>query len=232
MKTHGAIRRCTAIAGALCAAGLITAGPALAATSVSVRVEGLTRTLLPAKTITAPASGSVTEGGTPAGQCPADTAAGALNVATHQKWGGSYSKGLGIEVNSILGTSYSYAQGDYWSIFVDNHYAEKGICDLTLHNHEQLLFAPYPSKGKTFPIVLKAPARASVGTPFRVRAYYYPGQGSATKPIKGVSLSGASGTTNAQGVATVTATRAGTLRLVGSAKGYIRSAVDSVTVGS
>ena len=226
------LRRPLACSGALIALGLSCAGPALAGTSVSVRVEGLTRTLLPATTVSAPSSGSITKGGTPAGQCKADTAAGALDAATHDKWGGAYSKGLGIEVDNILGTTYSYAKGDYWSVFVDDRYAESGICGLTLHAGEQLLFAPYPSKGKTFPIVLTAPAKASVGTPFEVKAFYYPGQGNTTRPIKGVSFSGAAGTTNAQGVATITPSSAGTLKLVANATGYIRSALDTVTVGS
>ena len=78
--------------------------------------------------------------------------------------------------------------------------------------------------------MLSAPAKASVGTPFQVKAFYYPGQGKATKPVKGVSFAGASGTTNAKGEATVTASRAGTLELVGSATGFIRSAADTVTV--
>ena len=61
------IRRTLALGSALVALSLIFAGAAVAAgTSVSVRVEGLTRTLLPT-TVVHTHSGSITKGGTPAG---------------------------------------------------------------------------------------------------------------------------------------------------------------------
>ena len=230
------LRRLSAIAGALSALGLICAGSALgagstgAAPSVSVRVEGLTRTLLPARTVRAPSSGSITKGGTPSGSCSSSTAAGALDVATRHNWNGTYSSGLGIDVSSILGQTLSYAHGYYWSIWVDNRYASAGVCGLKLHGGEQLLFAPYPAKGKVFPIVISAPKKATAGRSFRIRAYYFPGAGTQTKPIAGVSFAGERGKTNARGVATVTATRTGKLKLTGSRTGYIRSAPQTVGV--
>jgi hypothetical protein len=223
------------LTGAIVALALICAGTALAAgTSVSVRVEGLKRTLLPATTVRTH-SGSVQKGGAPSGACQASTAAGALDVATKNKWNGTYSasSGLGIEITQILGERHVYSpHGYYWSIFVDNRFATAGICGLKLHTGEQLLFAPAPAKGSISALVLKAPRTATAGKAFKVKAFYYPGAGNATKPVAGVTFTGASGTTNKQGIATLTAKQTGTLRLTGSAKGYVRSALATIKVAS
>ena len=51
----------------------LLAAPAFAApTKVSFRVEGASKTLLPAKTVTVPTSGSITKGGTPKGSLPGE----------------------------------------------------------------------------------------------------------------------------------------------------------------
>jgi hypothetical protein len=97
---------------------------------------------------------------------------------------------------------------------------------------DQLLFANVPAKGAPeFPIVISAPAKATAGTSFQVKASYYPTKSNTAKPLAGVSFKGVKGTTNAKGVATVTATKTGKLSLVGSKAGEIRSAVATVAVG-
>jgi hypothetical protein len=218
------------IAVATAAVSLAATAPALARTSVSVRVEGATRTLLTQTTVTPPAGGSITKGGTPPGKCKANTAAGALDVATHHRWGGAYGS-FGIEVNEILGTTLDDKTA-YWGFFVDDRFASKGVCDTPLKPGEQLLFARVSLKTKQtpLPLVLKAPATATVGTPFTVRAFVYPGKGSATKPVAGIRFSGMHATTDAKGIATLTATHAGRLSLIGSGAGVIRSAAATVVV--
>ena len=221
-----------AVAAAPVAAALLAA-PAFAGaqTKVSFRVEGVSKSLLPAKTVTVPSSGSITKGGTPTGTCPANSAAGAFNVATGGNWSGTYSSGLGIEVTKILGESGIYSKGHYWEFFVDNHAASVGICDQKVKSGDQLLFANVPAKGAPeFPIVISAPAKATAGTSFQVKASYYPTKSNKAKPLAGVTFKGVKGTTNAKGVATVTATKAGKLSLVGSKSGEIRSAAATVTV--
>ena len=42
-----------------------------------------------AKTVAVPTGGSITKGGTPKGTCPANSAAGAFNVATGGNWSGT-----------------------------------------------------------------------------------------------------------------------------------------------
>jgi hypothetical protein len=220
-----------AAAGAPVAVAALLAAPAFAGaqTKVSFRVEGASRTLLPATTVAVPAGGSITKGGTPKGTCPANTAAGAFNVATGGNWSGTYSSGLGIEVTKILGETAVYAKGHYWEFFVDNHPASVGICDQKVKAGDQLLFAAVPAKGAAeFPIVLRAPSKATVGTSFRVTAYDYRGSSSAKTPLPGVTFDGY--TTNRKGLAIVTADAVGKLSLVGSKKGEIRSAAATVVV--
>jgi hypothetical protein len=219
-----------AAAGIPVAVAAVLAAPALGAGSkVSFRVEGATKTLLPATTVAVPTSGSITKGGTPKGSCPeAGTAAGAFNAATHGDWTGK-DFSFGIEVNSILGESVNN-RSRYWELFDNNHVANAGICDLKVKGGDQLLFASVPTRGKQYPIVLKTPSKATVGKPFEVKAFYYRGASAATTPIPGVSFSGVKGTTNVKGVATVTATKAGKLSLVGSKLGEIRSAAAAVVV--
>src|SRR6201999_3462415 len=112
-------------------------------------------------------------------------------------------------VTKILGETGIYSKGHYWEFFVDNRAASVGICDQKVTSGDQLLFANVPAKGAPeFPIVISAPATATAGTPFQVKASYYPTKSKAAKPLAGVSFTGVTGATNAKGVATVTAKQA------------------------
>jgi hypothetical protein len=214
-------RRNIALAGATAALSLLTTGSALAAgPAVSVRIEGLKKTLLTAKTVHGE-SGSITKGKTPAGVCPGNTAAGALDTATHNNWAGTYSSGLGILVTKILGETQVYKpKGHYWGIWVNNQVASSGICGIKLHKGERLLFAPVPASGSVSLTGIKAPAKASRGKSFTVKVLSYNAKGHST-PLSGAKIDGV--TTNAKGVATITARHTGKLKLTASAKGYIRS---------
>jgi hypothetical protein len=240
------IPRTSAVGGALAAVCLLTAGVAGAAApsnhrglraavsratgagsrspAVTVRIEGLHHTLLAARTVRAPGSGSITKGHTPAGACRSRSAAGALDVATHHHWKGTYSNGLGIEITSILGETHVYsAHGYYWGIWVDNRFASAGICDLRPHRGEQLLFAPAPGTGSSYPIVLTAPAHVTAGVAFTVKARYYPGSHGASKPLAGVSITDGAAVTDASGATTVTVPSSGKVRLTATRSGYIRA---------
>jgi hypothetical protein len=216
-------RRISAVGGVTAVLGLVVAASALGAgPGVSIRVEGLNRTLLPA-TVVHGESGSITKAGAPAGSCPGSTGAGALDVATHHTWGGSYSSGLGIEITNILGETHKFSpNGFYWGFWVNNRFASVGVCALKLHAGDQLLFAPAGAKKTPFPIILSAPGHATTGHGFKVKATFFAGSKGAAKPVSGVSITGG-GVTNKQGVATVTADKAGKLKLVASRTGYVRA---------
>ena len=123
-----------------------------------------------------------------------------------------------------------YSKGHYWEFFVNNHAASVGICDQKVKSGDQLLFATSrPRARPEFPIVIKRPRqgdRRHARSRSR-RATTRPSPSKA-KPLAGVSFTGVKGTTNAKGVATVTATKAGKLSLVGSKSGEIRSAAATV----
>ena len=112
---------------------------AAAAPKVTVTVQGRTKTLLAATTVQ-PKSGWITRGGAPAGKCPADSAQGALNVATHGNWKGSWSASYHeYYITGILGdneTSKKY----YWGFYVNGKAASKGACDVKLKAGDKLLF--------------------------------------------------------------------------------------------
>jgi hypothetical protein len=124
-----------------------------------------------------------------------------------------------------------FSSKDFWSIWVDNKFAPAGLCGLKLHHGEQLLLAAVPDTSNGFPLVLSAPSRATIGHPFQVTGTYF-GQTGKKTPLAHARVTGRgiSATTNAHGVATIGASKAGTLVLKASAPGYVRSAPDRVRV--
>lgn len=219
-----------ALAAAPTAVAAASSGSSATGTTVSVRVEGVKRALLLPTTVRTH-RGSITTGGTPAGTCPATDAAGALDVATHHRWNGTYSSGLGIEVTQILGETDKYSKhGHYWEILVNNKAASTGICGLMLHAGDKVLFAAVPATGTVYPLTLSGPSKVTAGKAFTLRVSAYNAKGVA-KPVAGVHVSGASHASNARGLITVTESHRGTARFTASGTGYIRSAPVAVKVG-
>jgi hypothetical protein len=216
------------------ALGVVSA--ALAASSgpkITVRIEGAKNTLLPTTTAQVPGSGSITVDGAPAGKCPADSAAGALNVATKGSWGGSWSsKYDDYLITRILGDTESGTKA-YWEILVNNLAASTGACEIKVDAGEQLLFAVVPATGKGYPLVIKAPTTATAGSSLKVTVDAVNGKGVAV-PLAGATVSGggATATTNTQGVAALAVKHAGTLSLGASETGYIRAATVTATIAA
>ncbi|HSC04701.1 MAG TPA: DUF4430 domain-containing protein [Solirubrobacteraceae bacterium] len=129
-----------ALLGAL-VLSLAVSGVAAAARSgpaVSVQVKTLNKTLLKATGVHGE-KGSITKGKTPKGKCPGASAAGALDVATHGRWTGTYFASVsGIFVTSILGVKPP--GHDFWELVVNGKPASTGICSVKLHPGERLLF--------------------------------------------------------------------------------------------
>ena len=116
-------------------------GVALAAGSgpaVTVQIKSLNKTLLK-PTAEQGQKGWITKGGTPKGKCSGNSAAGALNAATHGKWAGKYFASVGgIFVTSILGVKPTGS--DFWSVFVNGKSSSLGVCQIHLRGGEKLLF--------------------------------------------------------------------------------------------
>ena len=105
--------------------------------SVSVTIKTATKTL---RQVTVHGEkGSITKGGTPKGKCSGNSAAGALDAATHGKWTGKYYSSVpGIFVSSILGVKPTGSH--FWGLFVNGKSSSKGICDVKLKAGEKLAF--------------------------------------------------------------------------------------------
>ncbi len=214
-------------AGTVLAAGL-TAAPVLAAANgptVSVRVEGLNGTVLAAKSVNVPASGSITKNGIKSGLCPADSAQGALQVATGGRWKGTwYASYKEYLVTGILGIAPN-AKRDYYEIFVNNVSASAGLCEIKLKAGAQLLFAVVPTAGKAeTPLAVTTTV---AGTKVTATVIGYSAKGKES-PLKGATLKlgKTTVTTAANGTATLTAPSKRTT-LVATAPGHIR---DETTV--
>jgi hypothetical protein len=217
-------RQFAALGGVAAILALAITAPALGAgASVTVRVEGLKHTLLPA-TVAHAESGSVTRAGATPGACPGKDAIGYFDSATHHKWGGSFSSGLGVEVTTVLGETHKYsAKGFYWGLWVNGKFASAGLCSLKLKPGDQLLLAPAPGSVTTFPILLSAPATAKVGQPFVVKASYFKTAKGKAKALAGVKVTDGVKTTDTHGATTVTASKPGKLTIVATEKGFIRA---------
>jgi len=122
------------------AIALAASGVALAAGSgpaVRVQIKTLTKTLRQA--VVHGEKGWITKGNTPRGKCGGNSAAGALDAATHGKWRGKYYASVGgIFVTSILGVTPK--SPDYWGFYVNGKSSSKGVCEVALHAGEKLLF--------------------------------------------------------------------------------------------
>lgn len=194
-----------------------------AGTKVTVRIEGRTRALL-APTVVQTHSGSITKGGAPSGVCPASSAAGALDVATHGRWTAKFYTSFGdYFLQSILGDS-EIGKSYYWGIWLDNRYASAGICELKLHAGDRLLFAVDSASHHEHPIAVTGPRSAKTGGSFTVKVVWYSDAG-VPKPLAHARVhgSGVSATTNSHGTAMIVAPHGGTLVLQADRSGYIRA---------
>jgi hypothetical protein len=133
-KTRASVVGALVIALGACSAALAAgSGPA-----VTIRIKSPTKTLVK-PTVVHGEKGWITKGRTPRGKCSGNSAAGALDAATHGKWKGKYYASVpGIFVTSIFGVKPSGSH--FWELIVNGRPASNGICDVKLHRGERLLF--------------------------------------------------------------------------------------------
>ncbi len=224
-----------ALIGATLVLGLVPAA-AGAATYVTLRVEGKSKALLAPKRVKIGSGTFQKHGHT----CPADSAAGALQSATHGRWNGKFFSSLNdYEINSIFGESVGDSTKYYWELFANNVSATTGACGLKPHHNEQLMFAVVSDKdANDYPLAIRsAPRDDTVGHAFKVQVVYYNARGHR-HALSGAKVSGKgiqSVVTNSHGVAEVTPSSAGKLVLNAShaasnGTGYIRAAAVAVRV--
>lgn len=220
--------------GALALGVVSTALAAAPGPNVTVRIEGAKRTLVSRTTVRAPGTGWITKDGAPEGKCPADSAAGVLNRATHGAWSGRWSRTYDdYLITKILGDTETGAKS-YWEILVNDAPASTGACQIKLRAGERLLFAAMPLSGTGYPLVIKAPRTATAGASLKVAVDYINAKG-APKPLAGATVRtsrGAAATTNTNGSATLRLKHRGKLTLRAHKAGYVRSAARTVNVRS
>jgi hypothetical protein len=213
------------------ATALICASNALAGPTVTVRVEGESATLLPATTVTLGAPD-------PLNNCPANSVAAAINLATGGNWDHK------SFTETILGETHSFAHSDTWAEWV-NYKWGGGICnDLLSEGDEVLMLAdlePPPTyAASVLPLVIsEAPSVVQGGSPFSVKVSIVhlpagevpPGSGTL-EPAEGVtvSLGTVHATTGPGGVANITPAGIGSQTLLATKAGDAPSRALSVCI--
>lgn len=201
---------------------------------VSVRVEGISSTLIAETTVEAKAA-TIVKDGKSSDACEGDTAAVALQDATKGRWtAGTFSSGLGYPLIGIKGEEYPFTSTYYWSFWTDGKPATTGICSAKLHRAEKLLFFPQCSseaatgcaKGNFDPPVLSlsAPKKAHVGKPLTLSVSALANFTGKATPGTGVKLTaaGKTVTTGSTGKAKLTFAKPGSFRVTATSPGSIR----------
>ena len=210
-----------ALAAALALTLAITAADtrAAAATATTVRVEGTTKTLVPTTAVSLGSTAIVKDGKT-ADSCPGRSAAGALQLATHGDWNGTWSASYhAYFLTSIEGLTFPSTGAEYWAFWVNDAPAASGICGYLPKPGDSLLFFP-DCFGKKCPksagvLGVKAAAVATIGRRYAVSVTAYSDAKGAPSKAAGatVSAGGAIAKTAASGVAALSFTRAGRFTL-------------------
>ncbi len=190
----------------------LAAGPA----KVTVRVEGVSETIVAPVTVTTNTN-PVVKDGNQEHSCAGTSAAGALEQATAGHWGGSWFSGLGYSVETIEQTSYPFTQPYFWNFWLNNKSQEVGVCGVELESGDQVLLFPcYYEENKACPTPLgiEAPATANAGEAVTVTVGQYNSKGEASPAVgANVAGGGVSASTDFQGHATMRFSGDGTYTL-------------------
>ena len=219
-------RRIFPVVGVVCLVLSVLACAALAAgpATVTVRVEGAAGTVLAPTQVTTTTAPVVKEGHS----CSGTSAAGALQLATSGNWSGSWFEPGGFFVESIDGDSYAGSPSGYWSFWLDNKPASKGICESELETGASILFFPEcfgECPEPPNPLGIEAPAVAEVGKPVTVTVTSYANSNGAPSPASGatVAYEQTDATTDANGHATLRFSHAGQVSVNVTAPKSIRT---------
>jgi hypothetical protein len=220
---------------ALAAFALAGAPSALASANVTVRIEGIDKTLLAPTQVTTDATTPVVKDGNNEHSCSGASAAGALQLATGGSWNGEWFGGFGYSAETILGETHAFEPGAaanyFWSYWRDNKASSVGICEGELQPGQSVLFFPecFSETGACpappNPLGVSAPAVAERGAPIAVTVTSYDNVSGAASPAAGATVAGggASATTDALGHATLAIPQAGNIQLQVTAPNSVRT---------
>jgi len=226
MHPSSRLVRLAAVALAAC---LSCCAPALASGSSSliVRVEGTTHTLVGPVSVSGPEQ-PVSAPGDTEHSCPGDSALGALAVASGGQWSGTWFKGYGYLIESVAGESHTFGSGFFWDIWFQHSEASLGLCEIVEpESGSEVLLFPCPETGACpSPLGISAPASANVGEAVTVHVVSYSASG-AGSPAAGASVTGGASpaTTTPDGSTTVTFSSPGEETLAVNAPEAVRDEV-------
>lgn len=230
-------------AGAV-ALALAPAASAGTPSNVSVRVEGLTSTVLPRTAVTT-TTAPVSKDGDPAHSCPGTTAVGALELATAGDWSGYWDDAFGQSVERILGEEHPFdpdaERNYYWTFWNNFEYQNAGACATELQEGDEVLFSLgcFGACETPTPMRLSVPGRAAPGQPVEARVTEYAlvcdeSFNCATEPREAagatVTAGAVTATTDAAGVARLTLSERGPQGVRATKDGFIPTATEPVCV--
>ena len=221
--------RLAGVALAVAAAASPAVAQANAPASVTVRVEGLNETLLPATQVTT-TTAPVVNDRNPEHACSGTSGLGALQDATGGNWSGPwYGPSSEYEIFSILGETHTFETPYYWDFWLNDKESTQGACRAQLQPGDRVLFfvgcfgesCPTPPP---LPLEIESPPTVNVGEPVTVTVRRYSPEGVASE-VAGATVTGAgtSATTDAHGRATLVPSQLGPSTLRVSAAASIRT---------
>jgi hypothetical protein len=223
------LRTASALLAAFLCLLLATCASASAGTpaTVTVRVLGPAPNYEPLTPLTQVTT-TTTEVSRDGGACSGTSAAGALELATRGNWAGTWnSEYADYEITSIDERSYPFGKDlPYWSFWLNNAEASKGVCEAELEAGDQVLFFPQCYSSEECPsassvLGVEAPATVEVDKPVTVTVRSYPRNGGAATALAGATVGGGgtSAETNSEGHATLVLSGDGTftVRATGAA---------------
>jgi hypothetical protein len=211
---------------ALGASNALAAGPA----SGSVRIEGLTKTLLAPTSVTT-TTAPVVNDGNPSHACEGTSALGALQVATGGNWAGEWSETFSqYFINGIEGETHTFVEhvrSYFWSFWLNDVEQLTGACGAHFEAGDRVLFFPIcdelcPAEPEPTPLEIEAPATANAGEAVKATVKQYSKTGEPSPAVGAViAWTGGEATTDSLGRATVTFASTGSIEMhvTGSASG-------------
>jgi hypothetical protein len=217
------------------AAAMALAAPAFAAPGTStMRVEGSDRTLVPRTPVTT----TDVPVGRDGENCSGTSAFATMHAATGGDWEGMYFDDFSSWfVETIKGETHASTEAGFWALWVNNHYADLGLCGTELQQGDDVVLAPRNDQ----PILdlTGVPATVAPGQVVTVKVTEHGLQDPTAFPsvvVSGpaagatVTYGGASVTTGGEGAAQITFSAPGPAPVQATEPGHIRSATLSTCV--
>ena len=240
-----------ALAGLL--AAVVLAAPALAGPTVTVRVEGQDRTLVPRTLVTTTDTPAVSEPAPGTRTCSGRSGLGAIHQVTGGTYAGDWGS-IGFELKTVMGEfHYDPFPADparYWAFWVNYQHMNVGLCDATYALQEGddviILVDCFSGTGACEPAIplrlANVPPTVAPGQPVTVKVDEFtvvqnPDFTTTTtpKPAAGarVTAGGQTATTATDGTATLSLSSPGLVSIAVEKAGRVRTAgVTCVTTGS